>query len=168
MFERLKKIWQECKDAVDAEHTIKMTPVFENEHETTQVNLSPEIQDKCPACGKIKPVALVINSDIYTMAQYQNWKSSGTKLCLKCYNKRGQRCPSPSFEGDTGTPIDTEIAALVAEMNRVGIHTTCSCQGHDGSEAYVSIRLDEGTTYEHRKDIFGLGQDELVLKWRRK
>jgi hypothetical protein len=61
--------------------------------------------------------------------------------------------------------IDTEIAVLVAEMNRVGIHTTCSCQGHDGGEAYISIRLGEGTTYEHRKDIFGPGQDELTLKW---
>jgi hypothetical protein len=78
-------------------------------------------------------------------------------------------CPPPSFGSeDHGTPIDTEIASLVAEMNRVGIHTTCSCQGHEGSEAYVSIRLGEGTTYEHRKDIFGPGQDELTLRWRRK
>jgi len=107
MFERLKKLWQEAKDTVDAEHTIKMIPVFENKHETTPVDLSE-------------------------------------------------------------TPIDTEIAALVTEMNRVGIHTTCSCQDHGGGEAYVSIRLDEGTTYEHRKDIFGPGQDELVLRWRRK
>ncbi len=64
------------------------------------------------------------------------------------------------------TPIDTEIAALVSEMNRVGIHTTCSCQDDDG-EAYVSIRLGEGTTYKHRKDIFGPDQDELVIRWRR-
>jgi hypothetical protein len=84
--------------------------------------------------------------------------------------------------GDTGSPpmntspplptstsdIDTRIAALVAEMNRVGIHTTCSCQGHDGGEAYVGIRLGEGTTYEYRKDIFGPGQDELTLRWIRK
>ncbi|MFH0903750.1 MAG: hypothetical protein V1854_00995 [Methanobacteriota archaeon] len=103
MFEKLKKLWQECKDRVDAEHTIEMT-------ESTPVDLS----------------------------------------------------------GDASTPIDTEIAALVAEMNRVGIHTTCSCQGHDGGKAYVSIRLGESTTYEYRKDIFGPGQDELVLIWKRK
>jgi len=69
---------------------------------------------------------------------------------------------------DEPTPIDIEIAVLVAEMNRVGIETVCSCQGHDDGEAYVSIRLGEGTTYNHRKDIFGPGQDELTLKWRRK
>ncbi len=64
--------------------------------------------------------------------------------------------------------IDPEISALIAEMNRVGIHTACSCQGHDGGDAYVSIHLGDGTSYEYRKDIFGPGQDELVLKWRRK
>ena len=109
MFERLKKLWQMCKDKVDEDHTIKMTPVFENTHETATVDLSTNVKD-----------------------------------------------------------IDTEIAVLVAEMNLVGIHTTCSCQGPDSGEAYVSIRLGEGTTYEHRKDIFGPGQDELVLRWRRK
>ncbi len=77
-------------------------------------------------------------------------------------------CSSPSFGDEPpGTPIDTEITALVAEMNRVGIHTTCSCQGHDG-EAYIGIRLGDGTSYKHRKDIFGPGQDELTLRWRRK
>lgn len=30
MFEMLKKLWQECKDALGAEHTIEMTAVFEN------------------------------------------------------------------------------------------------------------------------------------------
>lgn len=79
-------------------------------------------------------------------------------------------CRPPSFGGDETpqcTAIDTEIATLVAEMNRVGIHTTCSCQGHDNGEAYVSIRLDDGTSYEHRKDVFGPGQDELTIRWRR-
>ncbi len=79
-------------------------------------------------------------------------------------------CSPPSFGDDErGTSIDKEIAVLVAEMNRVGIKTTCSCQGHDGGESYVSIRLGEGTTYIHRKDIFGRpGLDELTLRWRRK
>ena len=62
--------------------------------------------------------------------------------------------------------IDPEISALIEEMNRVGIHTACSCQGHDGGDAYVSIHLGDGTAYEYRKDIFGQGQDELVLKWK--
>lgn len=173
MFDKLKRVWQEAKDASDAkwdaEHTIKMTPIFENEHETTQVNLSSEIIDKCHECGKPKPVALVINSDISAMTQYQNWKSSGTKMCLKCYTKKGQSCSPPPSAGiiALGTPIDDEIAPLIAEMNRVGIHTTCLCQGHDG-EAYVAIRLGEGTTYEHHKDIFGPSKDELVLRWRRR
>jgi hypothetical protein len=170
MFEGLKKLWHECKDAADAkwdaEHTIFMTPVSETTHKTTHVNLFPDIY-KCPECGKTKPVVLAMNSDTYTMAQYQNWKSSCTKMCLKCYNKSGQRCPPPSFgdNDDSGTPIDTEIAALVAEMNRVGIKTICSCHGTDG-EAYVSIRLGEGTTYNHR--ILGPCQEELTLKWRMK
>lgn len=64
--------------------------------------------------------------------------------------------------------MDKQISILVAEMNKVGIKTTCSCQGHEGGEAYIAFRLDDGTRYSHRKDIFGLGQDELVIYWRRK
>ncbi len=122
MFEGIKKRWQEVKEFAKDDGVIRMSsPAFQNEHETTPVDLNPA------------------------------------------------PCSPPSFGDETpGTPIDTQIAALVAEMNRVGIHTTCSCQGHEGGEAYVSIRLVEGTTYEHRKDIFGPGQDELTIRWRRK
>ena len=64
---------------------------------------------------------------------------------------------------EQGTPIDREIAALVGEMNRVGIHTTCSCQGHVGQDgAYISIKVGEGTTYDYRDDT-----KELTLRWRR-
>ena len=137
MFEGLKRIWQQAKKNVkEAEEfakddgVIKMPPaVFENEHETTPVNLS------------VVPLTKALNIG----------------------------CPSPSFGDDEpSTPIDTEIAALIAEMNRVGIETTCSCQGHEDGEAYISIRLGEGTTYNHRKDVFGPGQDELTLRWRRR
>lgn len=129
MFERLKKIWHEAKIYAEEmdDRVIKMPPaVFENEHETVQVNLS---------------------------------QKSERDTCLQL-----------SFGGDehSGTHIDTEIAALVAEMNKVGIHTTCSCQGHNEDEAYIGIRLGEGTSYSYRKDIFGPGQDELTLRWKRK
>jgi len=64
---------------------------------------------------------------------------------------------------EQGTPIDKEIAALVGEMNRVGIHTTCSCQGEVGQDgAYISIHVGEGTTYDYRDDT-----KELTLRWRR-
>lgn len=57
--------------------------------------------------------------------------------------------------------IDTEIAALVAEMNRVGIKTTCSCQGDTEQDgAYISIKVGEGTTYDYRDDT-----KELTLRW---
>lgn len=56
-------------------------------------------------------------------------------------------CSPPSFGDECpGTSIDTEIAALVAEMNRVGIHTTCSCQGHDGGEAYIGSVMARHTS----------------------
>jgi hypothetical protein len=247
MFEGLKKIWQECKDAVDAkwdaEHTIKMTPVFENEHETTPVNLSHSqeihtshgnilkmdnqndeyrITTKCCICGTPLGGLVFDKNNSYSpydeaLASLQVKLACSKQACvLECEQKyypenfrkligeckghgefwkiedeiwrrlsgartirdipfnpkfkkdNSEGCPQPSFRGnDSGTSIDTEIAALVAEMNRVGIRTACSCQT-DGGEAYVCIRLGEGTTYEHRKDIFGPGQDELVLRWKLK
>jgi len=76
---------------------------------------------------------------------------------------RDKGCPPPSIGNEQSTPIDKEIAALVAEMNRVGIKTTCSCQGEvEQDGAYISIRVGEGTTYDYRDDT-----KELTLRWRR-
>jgi len=69
---------------------------------------------------------------------------------------------------DGPTAYDIEIATLIYEMNRVGIRTGCSCQGHNGKDAYISIILEKDTTYEYRKDGFCPGRDELILRWRRK
>lgn len=58
--------------------------------------------------------------------------------------------------------IDSEIANLITEMNRVGIRTTCSCQGHNGQPAYICIQLSEKVTYKYREDL-----NELVIIWKR-
>ncbi len=218
MFERLKKLWQECKDAVNAKHTTKMTPVFENEHETTQRDLAPQkvytihgdieyiITTKCCICGTSLEGLVFDKNNSYSpyeeaMASLQVKQACSKKVCvIECEKKyypnnfeklRGickghgnwsqedeiwerligahaiSDVPfNPKYKPRPPPSFGNEIASLVAEMNHVGIHTTCSCQGH--GEAYVSIRLGEGTTYEHRKDIFGPGQDELVLRWKRK
>ena len=62
--------------------------------------------------------------------------------------------------------FDTEIASLIYEMNRVGIRTGCSCQGHNREDAYISICLDKDITYKYRKDGFGIGRDELIIRWK--
>ncbi|MFH0904509.1 MAG: hypothetical protein V1854_04895 [Methanobacteriota archaeon] len=111
MFEGLKKLWQEAKKKAE-DSVIKMSPVFEHEHDNTPVDLSE---------GWSPPsIGTVFNG-----------------IDLNRYPYLSEGCP-PS--GNEQTPIDKEIAALVAEMNRVGIHTTCSCQGDVGQDgAYISI-----------------------------
>jgi len=198
MFEGLKKLWKEAKQKAEDtdDSVIRMNIACQNEHETMPVDLSPKLLlrksalntkvnleriiakinsldvDERKEWEQLKVVSEEMKNQVDIIINHPSPPSFGPEMWLSYRDftvpLRNGGCPPPSIGNEQGTPIDKEIAALVAEMNRVGIKTTCSCQGHDNGEAYVSIRLGEGTTYLHRKDIFGPGQDELTLKWRRK
>ena len=64
--------------------------------------------------------------------------------------------------------IDPEIAPLITELNRMGLVTTHSCQGHleDGWSAYVTFALDEIRECEVMVGVSD-GKPRLTIYWER-
>jgi len=178
MFEGLKKLWQEAKKGAEEaqefakdDGVIKMPPaVFGHEHETMPVDLSPKLLLRKSTLLNTKVnleriIAKINSLDVDERKEWEQLKVASIRLIYQVdiIINQPEECPPPSIGNEQGTPIDKEIAALVGEMNRVGIHTTCSCQGNVGQDgAYISIHVGEGTTYDYRDDT-----KELTLRWRR-
>ena len=43
----------------------------------------------CKKCNKEIPTMLIINTNVYTLAEYLRYKENGNELCMKCFiNKK--------------------------------------------------------------------------------
>ena len=43
--------------------------------------------EKCISCGNEIPKVIVINTNAYTLALYNEWKENGKELCIECFSK---------------------------------------------------------------------------------
>ncbi len=41
----------------------------------------------CTKCGKELPKTIIINTNAYSLAMYQDWKENGNGMCIECYNE---------------------------------------------------------------------------------
>lgn len=58
-------------------------------------------------------------------------------------------------------PIDKKIRKLIVELNKIGLETYSSCEGHDGNEAWISF------TFKNVKEVIMISEGFSVV-WQRK
>ncbi len=62
------------------------------------------------------------------------------------------------------TEVDSKVASLILELNRLGLETTHSCQGDDtmgaGGRAYVSVKLGKESEFHYH-----IEEKVLTIRW---